>query len=157
MTACITEYGINPSKFKNIGKEPYEENESKIIRAGDIVLNRSGQSGVATIFPEDMDGVMACGFSFVLRLKKSYDPYYVAAFLNSRLGRLQTERFAFGSILDHITKEDLRSILIPFPKDKKIMNNISEGFKKVVDHQMSARIGFNEFFRSYDQKLLEGE
>ncbi len=96
-------------------------------------MNRSGQSGVATLFPEDMDGVMACGFSFVLRLKREYDPYYVAAFLNSRLGRLQMQRLAFGSILYHITKDNLVNIIIPFPNDAKLTSAISSNFKKVIE------------------------
>lgn len=149
MTACITEYGINPAKFKYVGEKPYKDNVNKVIHTDDIVINRSGQSGIATIFPQDMDGVLACGFTFVLRLNEPYDPYYVAAFLNSRLGRLQTERYAFGSILDHITKDDLENVIIPFPEDRTVLSRVSNGFREVVEIQVKGRVKFSKFFDDF--------
>lgn len=151
MTTCVTEFGINPAGFKFISERSYTENTSKTIEEDDIIINRTGNPGIATIFPADMKGVMACGFTFVLRLKASYDPYYIASFLNSRLGRLQTERYAFGSILDHITKDDLEIVLIPFPTDKALTNKIAQGFRKVVEEQMKARQEFYKFFKDFEQ------
>jgi type I restriction enzyme M protein len=155
MTACITEYGINPAKYKYIGEKPYQDNATKVIQTDDIVINRAGQSGIATIFPKDMEGVLACGFAFVLRLKESYNPYYVAAFLNSRLGRLQMERYAFGSILDHITKDDLENVIIPFPEDENLLNSTADEFREIVEAQMNARLNFNSFFDAFEQSVIE--
>jgi hypothetical protein len=151
MTDCVTEYGINPAKFKYINEQSYNDNISKVIQESDIVINRAGAPGITTIFPKDLAGVMACGFAFVLRVKKGFDPYYVAAFLNSRLGRLQTGRYAFGSILEHITKDDLENVIIPFPKDKTLSRKIADDFREVVESQMKARIGFNKFFNNFEE------
>lgn len=155
MTACITKHGINPAKYKYIGEKPYQDNANKVIQTDDIVINRAGQSGIATIFPKDMEGVLACGFTFVLRLNESYNPYYVAAFLNSRLGRLQMERCAFGSIIDHITKDDLENVIIPFPEDKNLLNRTADEFKEIVEAQMNARLNLNKFFDSFEQSVIE--
>ncbi|MCH9022856.1 MAG: N-6 DNA methylase [Planctomycetes bacterium] len=151
MTDCITEAGINPAGFKHITAEAYEANLSKTIRVNDIVINRTGTPGLAAVFPEDMAGAMACGFVFVLRVKKSYDPHYVAAFLNSRLGRLQAERCSFGSILDHITKDDLEDIEIAFPTDKGLLKKIAKEFKTVVETQMQARVAFANFQKEFEK------
>ena len=150
MTDCITEFGINPAKFKYITEKSYNENISKTVKTGDIIINRTGNPGITIIVPEDMNGVMACGFVFVLRLKENYDPYYVAAFLNSRFGKLQMERFSFGSLLDHITKDDLERVIIAFPRDKKLMNKIAQDFKKVVECQMIARLELNKVYNEFE-------
>ena len=105
---------------------------------------------MTTIFPEDMVGVMACGFTFILRLKEPKDHYFVGAFLNSRLGRLQTERVAFGSILEHITKDDLEEVIIPFPVDESRKIEISNKFKDVVEAQMNGRKAFINFFDAFE-------
>ena len=100
---------------------------------------------------KDMEGVMSCGFVFVLKLKKEFDPYYVASFLNSRLGKIQTERLAFGTNLEHMTKDDLLEIKIPFPKDEKIMKNISLSYKKIVEKQEETRKGFENTNNDFEK------
>jgi len=150
MTDCVTEFGINPGKFKFITEKAYRDNINKTVKTGDIIINRTGNPGVTVIVPEDMESVMACGFVFVLRLKEKYDPYYVAAFLNSRFGKLQMERFSFGSLLDHITKDDLEKVLIVFPKDKKLMDKITNNFKEVIENQMKARLGLNKVYNEFE-------
>jgi len=157
MTDCITEFGINLAKFKFITEKAYNENKNKTVKTGDIIINRTGNPGITIIVPKDMDGVMACGFVFVLKVKEEYDPYYVAAFLNSRFGKLQMERFSFGSLLDHITKDDLERVIIAFPRDKKLMNKIAQNFKKVVESQMKARLELNKVYNEFESfgRILE--
>jgi len=139
MTDCVTEFGIHPSNLKHVTKKSYEKNQSKAVKKNDIIINRTGSAGVAITIPKDMEGIMSCGFVFLLRLKSQYDPHYVVSFLNNRLGKLQTERCAFGSLLEHITKDDLENVMIAFPKDEKILNKIILESKEIEENQMKAR------------------
>lgn len=150
MTDCVTEYGINPASFKFITKKSYEENKTKTANEADIIINRAGNPGITIIVTNDMKGIMACGFSFILRLKDKYDPYYVASFLNSKWGRMQTERYSFGSILDHITKDDPENVIIAFPKDKKQSKSISDEYKESAEHQMKARELFKKIQNAFN-------
>ncbi len=150
MTNCITKYGLNIDSIKYITKKAYEENKTKVLKNGDVVINRTGNPGIAIIVPKDMEETMSCGFVFVLRLKKEYDPYYVAAFLNSQFGIKQTERCSFGSLLEHITKDDLENVIVPFPTDKKIINKIVNEYKAVEQEQIKARAGLSSIYHSFD-------
>ncbi len=151
MTDCVTEYGINADGFKHLTKKSRDENITKTLKEKDIVINRAGNPGVTSIMTKDMEGVMSCGFVFVLKLKKEFDPYYVTAFLNSRLGKIQTERLAFGTNLEHMTKDDLLEIRIPFPKDEKIMKKISASYKEIVEKQEETRKGFENTNNDFEK------
>ena len=152
MTDCITNFGINPVKFKHITKKSFEVNKTKSVKEGDIIINRTGNPGVTVVVSKDMEGIMACGFVFVLRLKEKYDPYYITSFLNSKWGKLQTERYSFGSLLDHITKDDLENVIVAFPKEEKCMRDIVSKFREITGYQMKARDLFQKLQSIFDNK-----
>lgn len=157
MTDCVTKFGVNPASMKFITEQAYESNRNKAMKENDIIVNRTGNPGVSIIVEKDIEGVMACGFVFVLRLKKKYDPYYVSAFLNSEYGRLQAERCSFGSMLDHITKDDLEDIIIPFPNNDKVMERIIEKHREASKNLMKARIGIGNVYSSLGDMFLRSK
>ena len=120
--------GIIRSNLKFIKRELADSFTGATAVENDIVINRCGDAGVAAIIPEDLNGAIVCGFCFVMRAKPNYDPNYIAAFLNSPLGVAQLKRVAIGSILQHITKDDLKSVTILFPKDAKVLKDIGSRF-----------------------------
>lgn len=150
MTDCVTKYGLNMDSMKYITKKAYEANKTKALKENDIVINRTGNPGISIIVPKDLEGTISCGFVFVLRLKKEYNPYYVAALLDSHFGTKQTERCSFGSVLEHITKDDLEDVIIPFPTDKKIINDIINKYKDVEKEQIKAREGLTNIYNSFN-------
>lgn len=151
MTDCVTEAGLNGDSFKYISEKAYNRNKTKILKENDIVINRTGKSGVAAIIPKDIEGTLACGFVFVLRLKEGYDPFYVTAFLNSRLGKYQTERFTFGSVLNHITKDDLETIIVATPKDASIASMISQEERNAVANQEKSRMNLQNIHAYFER------
>jgi len=134
----ITDEGINCADLKYIDEESYHANKNAIVKKEDIVINRCGNAGIADVVPEDLDGALACGFVFKVSLRKEYNPYYVVAFLNSRLGRMQMNRVALGTVLDHITKSELEKIKIVIPP-KEIMEKISNIMKKSLESRVISR------------------
>ena len=93
---------------------------------------------MAVIVPKDLNGAIVCGFCFVMRTKPNYDPNYIAAFLNSPLGVAQLKRVAIGSILQHITKDDLKSVTILFPQSDKVLKDIGSRFAKSTEYRRLA-------------------
>lgn len=112
LVKSITEEGVNCAELKYIKPEIIAKAKSAVVHTGDILINRTGNAGIATVVPSDLNNAVACGFVFRIEVKKDYDPYYIATFLNTELGSKQTLRLAMGSILEHITKTDLETIQI---------------------------------------------
>jgi len=60
------------------------------------------------------------------------DPLYVATFLNSQLGRLQSERLRTGGVQQNITIPSIKSIKIvlpPIERQRKIAKSVIEARK----------------------------
>ena len=135
LVSNITDEGINMEELKYVTKARANQFSNAVVKQGDIIINRTGNAGIAAIVPEDFDGALACGFHFKVVLKANYDPYYVVAFLNSPLGRKQMQRVAWGSLLEHITKDDLKKIKVVFLPDHE-----AKAISKLVRESVSKRV-----------------
>lgn len=151
----ILDEGITFSNMKFIRKSLADTIKNARVKEGDIIINRCGDAGISAIVTKDLEGAIACGFCFILRVKKDYDPYYVAAFLNSRLGRKQLKRLAIGSILVHITKEDLQGVQILFPDKKALTDEISGKFKAAADYRLRARASIGDMINLFEKGLMK--
>jgi len=83
-------------------------------------------------------------FLTVSKVRPEYDPSYIAAFLNSKLGSLQLKRLAIGSILEHITKDDLKAVEIVFPTDDTKTDAIAKRFAQSTAYRELARQEMDE-------------
>lgn len=127
--------------------------KSAVVDEGDILINRTGDAGIAAIVPKDLAGAIACGFVFRLKLKPGYDPNYVAAFLNSKPGALQLKRLAIGSILEHITKDDLQTVEVVFPDEASTAEAIAKRFAQSTAYRELARQEMEEAGREIFEAL----
>jgi type I restriction enzyme S subunit len=90
---------------------------------GDIVFNRTNSKelvGKCEVFDRDGTWVFA---SYLMRLRVDRDkaePEFVAAFLNTRAGRLQIDRESRQIIgMSNINAEEIRTLRVPLPKPPK--------------------------------------
>jgi len=137
--------GITFSNLKHIRKEVAQAFPACQAKGGDIVINRCGDAGLAVVIPKDYEGAVVCGFCFLVRLKRDYDPYYVTAYLNGHLGLMQSKRLAVGSILEHITKADLQDLLIVLPKKKGVIESVAEKCREATEYRQKARKAMETF------------
>ncbi len=93
-----------------------------MLKPRDVVLPRSGEGSLrrhkVAVF---LGNETACVGSFVdlIRLR-GLNPFYLAAFFKSRLGRAQVSRIANGVGVPNISFEEIRSLLIPrLPKQRQ--------------------------------------
>jgi len=58
--------------------------------------------------------------------QEEIDPGYLCAFLSSPYGKQQVLRFRHGSVIDHITPEQVKKVLIPLPSetDQKMIGDL---------------------------------
>ncbi len=73
-----------------------------------------------------------------IRLKKGYSPFFLACFLNSRIGYALVRRESTGGSRDRIVLENLRTLPVPLVTDEegrfeRIVNRISAAQKKAAD------------------------
>lgn len=145
----ITKEGINCADLKYIKPSSIDKAKNAVVHTGDIVINRTGNSGIAAVVPSDLDNAVACGFVFRISVKKEYDPYYIATFLNSELGSKQTLRLAIGSVLDHITKSDLETVQVLMLPDG-VRENIAKQVKDATQKRTESRMLLNEAKKSIE-------
>jgi hypothetical protein len=67
-----------------------------------------------------------------ITLKKGYSPYYIAAFLNSKYGRLQTQREIVGSVQQHVFLWQTKKLKIPTIA-KRVVLEVEKLFKQGLD------------------------
>jgi hypothetical protein len=89
--------------------------ERSMLRPGDVVLPRSGEGSlgkhrVAVYLDDSPAGVGS--FVDLIRLE-GLNPFYLAAFLKSRLGRSQVSRAANGVGVPNISFDEIRALQIP--------------------------------------------
>jgi type I restriction enzyme S subunit len=83
-----------------------------LLKPGMVLLTRSGTVGIAVAVPEDMSGAAYGSFIISLELAPRWNPVYVAWYLNSWLGRMQTERLENGAVQLNINIQELGSVRI---------------------------------------------
>jgi restriction endonuclease S subunit len=140
----VLDEGITCSNLKYIRNDLAKSLTRSVAKEGDIIINRTGDAGIAVVVPSDLDGAIVCGFCFHLRVKKDFNANYIAAFLNSYLGRRQLKRLAIGSILEHITKDELKECEILLPKEDSLLNKIGKHFLTSTEYRVKARKELSE-------------
>jgi type I restriction enzyme, S subunit len=71
------------------------------LKPRDVLITITGRIGTSAVVPDDLEQANINQHIVRMRLKSNeMNPYYLAAFLNSVGGRLQTEREAYGTTRD---------------------------------------------------------
>jgi len=83
-----------------------------LLKPGMVVITRSGTVGTAVAVSEELNGAAYGSFVISLELVEGWNPFYVAWFLNSWLGRTQTERLENGAVQLNINIQELGSVRI---------------------------------------------
>ena len=126
---------FKPPDMKYVSKTKQAQIDKLIIKAGWILLTRSGSTGRATIALENWDGWAAS--EHIFRILPNEDKClsgYLYAFLSSDLGQAQLQRSIYGAVVDELTEDHIREITVPIPTTAKhieITKKIDEMAKTV--------------------------
>lgn len=86
------------------------------LRAGDVLLSKSGTIGKAGIVRNGAVGAVAAGGLFVIRCdQERIDPHFLAAYLNSGECKAWLDEKARGATIRHLSKRALDEMPIPVP------------------------------------------
>jgi type I restriction enzyme S subunit len=84
------------------------------LRAGDVVVVRTGKAGAACVVPPELDGAN-CVDLLVIRQSSNLDSKYLEYVINSDFVVEQISLRSVGSLQAHFNTEALRNLTIPMP------------------------------------------
>ena len=101
--------------LKHLSRE-YQRIKEVTVRAGWILLTRSGTVGRVTMCPVEWDGWAAS--EHIIRIVPIDDKClggYLCAFLSSTLGQVQLTAQIHGAVVDELTEDHVRNVIVPLP------------------------------------------
>lgn len=126
----IEELGLEFADVKFVNVERSKIPNKIRVKENDVLLTRTGSTGIAVVAPKSVEGAVISQHLTRIILRKGYNPFYVALFLNSVLGRLQTERPLAGSLQKELTHEGTNSVRIPILPEG-IQKKMEDEFRKI--------------------------
>ena len=120
--------GIPFLRIQNVGKNRLELDDVVFIdetthnellkrsqlRPRDVLITITGRIGTSAVVPDDIPVGNINQHIVRMRLRcRKTNPYYLAAFLNSKAGRLQTEREAYGTTREALPYYCLERVIVP--------------------------------------------
>jgi restriction endonuclease S subunit len=149
----------------------YTNNPSAQINKGNVLISSTGyvSLGKVDIFDQNYRAI-ADGHVSILRLKDSYDPYFIAYFLRSDFGKMQFEKWWTGSSGQiELQRDDLAVFRIPdnnertgipLKRQQEIAAKITENLQEIEQLEndrkylvIEARRKFEGFIEEKIQKI----
>lgn len=152
----ISEYGI----IKPTIKLPYNliDNIEDLFPAkGTILLSKDGSVGTAYKMEEPGSFITSGAILHLhVRDENEINLDYLTLVLNSRVVRMQAERDAGGSIIQHWKPSEIEEVVIPV-LDKNIQNNISDKIKTSFELRRKSQIMLEQAVCLVETAIEQGE
>lgn len=127
----VEENGFNFNGIKRVTPEFHKKNSKSCLREGDVLMVQTGDVGLVTIVPQELEGAN-CHALIISRFKKeTYDPQYFSYYLNSQQGRLRLKELETGTTMKHINVGDLLHFEVPYPRAQKEQTAIANALSDV--------------------------
>ena len=127
---------FRPADVKYLSAKSYRSIDHIIIRAGWLLLTRSGTVGRVALCPAEWDGWAASEHIIRIVPDEGKCPAgYLCSFLASSLGQVQLGANIHGAVVDELTDDQVGNILVPVPEsedDAALMRSVDAAMKKGV-------------------------
>ena len=117
-----TDIYLDKSKFGNLDLQPKKDT---------ILLSKDGSVGIAYKIDQDLDVITSGALLHLTVTNSDFLPDYVTLVLNSEVVKMQAERDAGGSIIQHWKPSEIEQVIIPkvpMPTQQQISALIQESF-----------------------------
>jgi type I restriction enzyme S subunit len=139
------------------------DNETKLaktrLKAGDVLLVRTGQPGTAAVVPEELDGVNAIDLLITTPLKDIVESIYLCTFFNSAWGKKMVLSSQVGQIQKHLNVGILNNAQIicpPLPLQKEFAQRV-EAVEKLKATHLASLSQLEALFASLQHRAFRGE
>lgn len=135
----ISEDGIDFENTKYISKQEHDEISKRCkVESGDILFTKVGRIGYAKVVPKDVNDFSIFVSVALLKLENKIDKSFLETFLNSKYGRIQSEKLAKGSNQPDFHLENIAEIKIPIPSPE-IQKYIGDKVRKSEELREEAK------------------
>jgi hypothetical protein len=110
---------FQPADIKYVSRTVHKNIEQWVIHEGWLLVTRSGTVGRVAMCPAEWDGWAAS--EHILRIipnEAACPGGYLYSFLASSLGHVQLTAQIYGAVVDELTEEQTRGVLVPLPVTK---------------------------------------
>ena len=105
---------ISTNQLVHISEEGHLANSKSQLREGDVVVVRTGRTGIAVIIPPELDG-SNCIDLLVVRKAKELLSEYLLMYLSSCAAKEDISTHSVGAIQSHYNTSTLANLRIPLP------------------------------------------
>lgn len=129
------------------------------LKAGDLVIVRTGQPGTSAVVPADLDGVNAIDLLIATPKPNIVDPEFLSQFFNSSGGRSIVLTAQRGQIQKHLNVGSLNESCIPLPpiELQQEFSCCIAALEKLKTKQKTSLAELDELFASLQYRAFRGE
>jgi type I restriction enzyme S subunit len=111
---------IRLTDLNHLSNSETQDMQSSLLQRGWVLVTRSGTVGRTCFVWHNFENFAAS--EHILRVlpdEAEIDAGYLYAFLSSEYGYQQIIRFRYGSVIDEITDQQLKKVIVPLPSPKQ--------------------------------------
>lgn len=133
---------FEPAGLKYLSPASHRNIDVMVIRAGWLLITRSGTVGRVTLCPREWDGWAAS--EHIIRIVPDEEQClagYLCSYLASPLGQVQLKANIHGAVVDELTDEQVRNVLVPLPEekfDRDQVDSIDQSMKRAIELKSQA-------------------
>jgi type I restriction enzyme S subunit len=125
---------IRPTDLKYLSTSQTEDLDESLLKRGWVLVTRSGTIGRTCFVWQNFEDYAASEHLLrVIPNEDQADAGYLYAFLSSDYGYEQILRFRYGSVIDEVTDEQLKKVIIPLPspaQQRNIGDKVRQAYQK---------------------------
>ena len=124
------------SNVKYVDKETYEFLRKTTLIDKEVLIAKRGEIGKVYFFRGAGVPATAAPNTYVLRLKKSLDPFYLYCYLTSPFGNQRLKRINASTTIGALYKDDVKKFKLPLPPlpEQKKIASILTSVDEVIDN-----------------------
>ena len=147
---CIKEGLVDKTNADRLSIETHNKNLRSSLAVNDVLVTTAGTIGQVGLVTEDvLPANIDQDIGRVTIHDSRISPYFVWAFLQSKFGKFQIDRFTTGQVQTHLSLRKMKKVRIP------LISNQSE-IEKIVKRIVELRILSKKLYLQ-SQQLLEKE
>ena len=127
------------------------------VKAGDLLISRSGTVGIVSVVPKEADGFAFGSFMIKFCLNDQVNKEFISIWLNNKLNKLLTEREKIGAIQGNITIGTIENFDIPVPSlaiQNKIVEKINSYYSQAQKLKNEANNNLQKAKEKVEQIIL---
>ena len=167
--ATYLEEGIQFIRVQNVRRNEFLLNDVKYIpkfihdsmlkrsqlKECDVLLTITGTYGYSVVVPDNLGDANMNQHLVRMRFdREKISPKYISYFLNSKLGRIQTDRWVTGSSRPALDYEAIKQIYILYPTGREAQNEIVDKVDSLIAEAKHHKEKYNGLISTLDDIYL---